>query len=280
MPEREPATAPIFSDFEAVYLRGMLAQPPYRVVWLQTLLQLPGVRRVFLLDLSDAKVVLAAPEDRAEAYGSSSACLGCSGQVTGMFGSFLSQCWKVIFEYARILAAGEPAGGGSSSSQGDSKGEVLCMAFPAGTADGPGPTSELLLCLHAVRLVRPACLVALYQHPTTDLPVQRGGQDPLPKQTSVAPDLEATLAGSDRRHRAKQAAKAALQAQAQVDSLPPRFRTQKEVLRRLRYPSSFSLFKVSTYPSAYRACLLRRGAANLEHRALLRTPVMQVPPRR
>ena len=229
---REPSTAPPFAHFETLYLRNVLKEPPYRLLWLQPLLSLQGVQRVYLLDLTDRKVVLAAAreqnqDDRRRDSGS----VGCNTEHSEIFGPFLNQCWDIVFHYAHILAAGEPDADHLGTASRD---EVLVMAFSA-TSAGAGLVEDVVVCLRTVRLSRPACLVALWQ----PLQEQHAGVS-----KGALPDLGASTAASQRRQRAQERAQKAAAAQENITGLPPRFRTQDELLRQLYFPSSFGLFAV------------------------------------
>eukprot|EP01044_Picomonas_judraskeda_P012572 COSAG03_NODE_1813_length_3479_cov_4.926036_1_plen_545_part_00 len=162
----EPQTAPPFAHFEQLYLRPTLREPSLSKVWLQPLLQLPGVRHCFLVDVTSGSTLL------------SSSSQGATG-ADGDFGPFLRQCWGTLVEYARILCASEAdAEDGAaqpqeppeetaklpaSSSSSDSR--FLGLIFDAGPLGlGGGLSASTTLALQAVSLgrERPACLVLVY----------------------------------------------------------------------------------------------------------------------
>ena len=180
----ESLTAPPFADFEKLFLRDALAEP-CRNRWLRPLLYChEGVRRVFLLDVPGSKVVLTLSRGASSSYNGGDAVCTTLHEPrddtawTGMFGPFLRQCWDTIFGYARVLCEDEhpdthKSSGKRSEEERKPQGRVvLSLSFRDGVAAGQMPCDQnsegsITICFKAVQLARPACLVLLYQCPST-----------------------------------------------------------------------------------------------------------------
>eukprot|EP01043_Picozoa_sp_COSAG02_P022617 COSAG02_NODE_1181_length_14030_cov_6.652143_7_plen_363_part_00 len=160
----------------ASYLRATLRQPSLSEVWLQPLLQLQGVRRCFLIDVTNGSALLSSSSGASGSKGEHGVSSG-RADADADFGPFLRQCWGTIVEYARILCA--PESDAEAAAQNlrpqdsahrtrgacNSDSNFLGLVFDAGPLGlGGGLTASIVLALQTVSLGRdrPACLVLVY----------------------------------------------------------------------------------------------------------------------
>jgi hypothetical protein len=139
-------------------------------------LQLQGVRRCFLVDVTNGSTLLSSSTGAPGRKGEHGVFPGKAGGEAD-FGPFLRQCWGTIVEYARILCASEagaeaadqklPPQEATQPAHGSSKSDsnFLGLVFDAGPLGlGGGLSSSIVLALQTVSLgrERPACLVLVY----------------------------------------------------------------------------------------------------------------------